>query len=101
MAERKEEMKIEAKILDQLIKEEIEKLLNEYVVPVGYSLSDWKVYRKKHKTTNADYHKEHPDRRWKVVHGHKAGEIGKSLPGMSDMSYEEATRAHAAIAMRG
>ena len=93
-------MLVEKKELDQLIKEEIEKLLNEYVVPVGFTLSDWKSYRTRHKTTNADYHKKHPGRRWKVVHGHKAGEIGKSLPGMGDMSYEEATRAHAAIAMR-
>lgn len=82
------------------ITETVDRLLNEFVVPVGYSLSSWKEYRKKNKKTNADYHKEHPDRRWKVVHGHKAGEIGKSLPGMSDMSYQEATRAHAAIAMR-
>jgi hypothetical protein len=86
--------------LDQLIREEIDRLLNEYVVPVSYSLSDWKKYREKYGIENADYHKKHPKTRWKVVHGHSKGEIGKSLPGMSDMSYQEATKAHAAIAMR-
>jgi len=34
------------------------------------------------------------------VHGHKKGEIGKALPGAGDLSYEKATRMHAAIAMR-
>jgi hypothetical protein len=86
--------------LDQLIREEIDTLLNEYVVPVSYSLSDWKKFRKEHSMSNAEYHKKHPKTRWKVVHGHSKGEIGKSLPGMSDMSYQEATKAHAAIAMR-
>ena len=92
-------MLVERKELDQLIKEEIEKLLNEYVVPVGFTLSDWKSYRTRHKITNADYHRKHPKRRWKVVHGHSKGEIGKSLPGMADMPYAEATKAHSAIAM--
>lgn len=86
--------------LRQIIKEELEKLLNEYVVPVSYTLEDWKAFRKKHNVSNAEYHKKHPSLRWKVVHGHKKGQIGDSLKGMSDMSYQEATKAHAAIAMR-
>jgi hypothetical protein len=86
-------------ILEQIIKEEYDKLLNEFVVPVGFSLSDWKAFRKKHGITNAKYHKEHPRRKWKVVHGHKKGHIGEPLKGMSNMSYRKATKAHAAIAM--
>lgn len=86
--------------LDQLIREEYDKLLNEYVVPVSYTLEDWKAFRKKHNVSNAEYHKKHPSLRWKVVHGHKKGQIGDSLKGMSDMSYQEATKAHAAIAMQ-
>jgi hypothetical protein len=86
--------------LEQIIKEEYEKLLNEFVVPVGFSLSKWKQFRKKHNTTNAQYHKKHPRRKWKVVHGHKEGHIGEPLKGMGRMSYQKATRAHAAIAMK-
>jgi hypothetical protein len=86
--------------LEQIIKEEYDKLLNEFVVPVGISLSDWKAFRKKHSITNAEYHKKHPRRKWKVVHGHKEGHIGEPLKGMSKMSYRKATKAHAAIAMR-
>jgi len=86
--------------LEQIIKEEYEKLLNEFVVPVGFSLSDWKAFRKKHGITNVKYHKEHPETKWKVVHGHKEGHIGEPLKGMENMSYQKATKAHAAIAMR-
>lgn len=93
-------MPIKPVLLERIIREEYEKLLNEFVVPVTYSLSDWKAYRKKNKISNAEYHREHPETRWKVVHGHKEGEIGKSLKGLSDLSYEKATKAHAAIAMR-
>jgi hypothetical protein len=85
--------------LEQIIREEYDKLLNEFVVPVGISLSDWKAFRKKHSITNAEYHKKHPRRKWKVVHGHKEGHIGEPLKGMSKMSYRKATKAHAAIAM--
>jgi hypothetical protein len=93
-------MPIRRKLLERIIKEEYEKLLNEFVVPVGFSLSKWKQYQEKHNITNAEYHKEHPETKWKVVHGHKEGHIGKPLKGMANMSYKEATRAHAAIAMR-
>jgi hypothetical protein len=93
-------MSPEEVFLEQIIKEEYEKLLNEFVVPVGFSLSKWKRHRKKHGITNAKYHKDHPKTKWKVVHGHKKGHIGEPLKGMENMSYQKATKAHAAIAMR-
>jgi len=71
----------------------------EYVVPSGFSLSNWKKYKKKHKITNADYHKENPGKKWKVVHGHKSGEIGKPLKGDINLSYEKANKIHRAIVM--
>jgi hypothetical protein len=92
-------MPIRRNLLERIIKEEYEKLLNELVVPVGFSLSKWKQHRKKHNITNAEYHKEHPETKWKVVHGHKEGHIGEPLKGMENMSYQKATKAHAAIAM--
>jgi len=92
-------MPVKRKLLEQIIKEEYDKLLNEFVVPVGFSLPKWKQHRKKHNITNAEYHKEHPETKWKVVHGHKEGHIGEPLKGMENMSYQKATKAHAAIAM--
>jgi hypothetical protein len=92
-------MPIRRNLLERIIKEEYEKLLNEFVVPVGFSLPKWKQHRKKHNITNAEYHKEHPETKWKVVHGHKEGHIGEPLKGMENMSYQKATKAHAAIAM--
>jgi len=92
-------MPIRRNFLETIIKEEYEKLLNEFVVPVGFSLSKWKQHRKKHNITNAEYHKEHPETKWKVVHGHKEGHIGEPLKGMENLSYQKATKAHAAIAM--
>ena len=74
-------------------------LMIEYVVPKGFSLERWKVYRKKNKVTNKEYSKTNPGARWKIVHGHKKGEVGEPLPGMDDMSYEKATKTHTAIAM--
>lgn len=74
--------------------------INEYVVPMGFSLKSWKAYRKKHKITNAEYRKKHPDKKWKVVHGHKKGEVGKPLNKKSvNISYNKANRMHSAIAM--
>lgn len=90
-------MPVNRLLLERTIKEEYDRLLNEFVVPVTYSLSKWKKYRKENNITNAEYHKEHPETKWKVVHGHKEGEIGKSLKGLSNISYEKATKAHAAI----
>jgi hypothetical protein len=74
--------------------------LKEYVVPMGYSLKAWKAHRKKHKITNAQWHKENPGRKWKVVHGHKKGEIGEPVNDKAtNMSYEAANKMHAAIAI--
>ena len=76
-----------------------EVILSEYVVPMGFSLKSWKKHKKKHKVSNADYHKENPDKKWKVVHGHKKGKIGEPLPGLSNVSYDKANKAHTAIVM--
>ncbi len=89
-----------------LLKEQLEKVLKEnfifeFVVPMGYSLVAWKEYKEKNKISNADYYKKHPDKKWKVVHGHKAGKIGKSLPGLNNISYNKANKAHSAIVMSG
>ena len=93
-------MPVNRLLLERVIKEEYDRLLNEFVVPMSYSLSKWKKYRKEHNITNAEYHKEHPGTKWKVVHGHKEGDIGEPLKGLSNISYEKATKAHAAIAIR-
>jgi hypothetical protein len=74
--------------------------LVEYVVPVGYSLERWQAKRKEDKITNADWHKDHPEARWKVVHGHKKGEIGDPVNDKAkNMSYEDANKMHSAIAI--
>jgi len=74
-------------------------ILNEYVVPMGFSLSMWKKHKKKYKISNVQFHKKHPDRAWKVVHGNKKGEVGKSLKGLNNISYNKANKAHSAIVM--
>ncbi len=83
--------------------------VDEYVVPKNKSLSSWKkqkidckTKKKKNKKTkcpasNSEYNKLYPKSKWKVVHGKKKGKIGTSLPGMNDMSYSKATKAHSAI----
>ena len=76
-----------------------ESLLQEYVVPMGFSLSSWKAHKKKHKISNADYNREHPGKKWKVVHGHKQGKVGKPLPGLNKVSYSKANKAHSAVVM--
>jgi hypothetical protein len=89
-------------LLKELVRLLIEDdLINEYVVPMGFSLDSWKKYKKKHKTSNSQYHKDNPGKKWKVVHGHKKGEIGKPLPGLSNVSYNKATKAHSGIVMGG
>jgi len=63
-------------------------------------LTSWKAYRKKDKITNADYHKEHPDKKWKVVHGHKKGAVGEPINDKAtNMSYAAANKMHSAIAI--
>lgn len=74
--------------------------LLEYIVPKNVSWDEWKKMRKKGMTP-AKYHKKNPKSKFKVVHGHKKGEIGKALPGAGDLSYEKASKMHSAIAMRG
>lgn len=72
--------------------------LNEYVVPMGFSLKRWKKYRKKNKITNKKYHEEHPGKKWKVVHGNKKGEVGKPVnKGAKNLSYDKANDMHQAI----
>ncbi len=83
----------------RLLREYIRSVLFEFVVPKGYSLSSWKAHRKKQCITNTEYAKENPGMRWKVVHGHKKGKVGEPLPGMDDMSYTAANKAHSAVAM--
>ena len=74
-------------------------LLLEYVVPMGFNLDDWISFRKKHEISNKDYHLKHRDKKWKVVHGHtdSKGKRGDALPGLNNISYEKATKAHSAI----
>lgn len=74
-----------------------ESLLLEYVVPMGWSLEKWKAHKEKTNTSNKDYHLEHPDKKWKVVHGNKAGKVGEPIEGLNDISYDKASRAHKAI----
>jgi len=70
----------------------------KFMVPQHMSLSEWNEYKKKHKINGpADYHKKFPNAKWKIVHGNKKGEIGKPLKGMTNMSYAEAVKAHAAV----
>lgn len=70
----------------------------EFVVPMGISLEEWKKMQKKGMTAKK-YHEEHPDKKFKVVHGHKRGEIGKPLPGATNLSYEKASKQHKAIVL--
>lgn len=70
----------------------------EYVVPKNLSWKEWKRMRA-NGMTPAKYHEDNPKSRFKIVHGHKRGLIGKALPGAGDLSYEKAKKMHAAIAM--
>jgi hypothetical protein len=72
--------------------------LFEYIVPMGISWNRWKGMRKKG-WTPARWHKEHPDSKFKIVHGHKKGSIGKPLPGATGLSYERAKKMHSAIVL--
>ena len=92
---------IEQELLKEIVSIIVEgfRRLDEYVVPMGFSLEAWKSFRKKNKVSNKDYHKEYPDKKWKVVHGHKRGQVGKALPGLNDVSYEKASKAHRGIVM--
>jgi hypothetical protein len=72
--------------------------LLEYVVPMGISWKRWKKMRSDGMSP-AEYHKKNPGTRFKIVHGHKKGEIGKPLPGATNLSYEKAIKMHSAISL--
>ena len=76
-----------------------EYLLMEFVVPMGFSLESWNKYKDEHSISNKEYHQQNPDKKWKVVHGHKKGHIGEPLPGLEDISYGKASKAHKAIVL--
>ena len=76
--------------------EESECLL-EFVVPMGWSLSDWKAHKKEKNINNSEYHKQNPDKNWTVVHGTKKGKVGEPIEGATNMSYKEASKMHQAI----
>jgi hypothetical protein len=71
--------------------------LVEYVVPMGWSLEKWNAHKKENNISNKEYHKQNPDKHWKVVHGKMRGKIGEPLEGLNDISYEKASKAHKAI----
>ena len=71
----------------------------EYVVPDNLSWEEWKKMKIKGMTP-VKYHKENPKARFKVVHGNKKREIGKTLPGANDLSYDKASQMHTAIVMQ-
>jgi len=68
----------------------------KYIVPQNMSLTQWLKYRDKNKISAKNYDKTHKTK-WKVVHGHKKGHIGKALPGASNLTYEQASKMHQAI----
>lgn len=72
--------------------------IEEYVVPMGYSLEQWKKKKKKEKISNKDYAEKTKGDKWKVVHGKKKGKIGKPVnKSAKNLSYEKATKMHTAI----
>lgn len=68
----------------------------EYVVPQHMTLNEWLAYREKHKITAKEYAKKHPKAKWKVVHSNPK-QRGQVVKGMSNMTYNQAKKAHAAI----
>ena len=72
-----------------------EYILNEYVVPMNYSLKDWK----KTGMSPKEYNEKHSGAKWKVAHGHaeKRNKVGDTIKG--DLSYEKAQSMHTAIIM--
>lgn len=87
-------MKVTKKQLQELVRSS----LQEYVVPMGYSLKQWKKKKKKEKITNKQYAEKTKGDKWKVVHGHKKGKIGKPVnKSATNLSYAKANKMHAAI----
>ena len=85
--------------------------VDEYVVPVGYSLDSWIAKKNKDNVSNKQYADDTKGDRWKVVHGKtrpkrkskKGRSLKKTKRGMpindkaKDLSYSKATRIHNAI----
>ena len=72
--------------------------IDEYVVPMGYSLKQWKKKKKKEKISNKDYAEKTKGDKWKVVHGKTKGKIGKPIGDHTkNLSYKKATAMHTAI----
>ena len=89
-----QKMKITKKRLQELVRYSIQ----EYVVPMGYSLKQWKKKKKKEKISNKDYAEKTKGDKWKVVHGKKRGKVGKPVnKSAKNLSYAKATRMHTAI----
>ena len=85
--------------------------IDEYVVPMGYSLEKWLKKKKKEKLTNKEYADETTGDKWKVVHGKtrpaRKGKGGRKLKptkrgsvinkSAKNLSYKKATNLHTAI----
>ena len=86
------------KITEHQLRIIIRESLKEYVVPMGYSLKQWKKKKKKEKISNKDYATKTKGDKWKVVHGKKRGEVGKPVnKSAKNLSYSKATKMHTAI----
>lgn len=86
------------KLFKQALENLASKSLQEYVVPMGYSLKRWKKKKKKEKITNKEYAEKTKGDKWKVVHGHKKGKIGQPVnKSATNLSYTKANKMHAAI----
>ena len=87
-------MKITKKQLQEIVRSS----LQEYVVPMGYSLKQWKKKKKKEKISNKDYAEKTKGDKWKVVHGKSKGKVGKPInKSATNLSYGKAMKMHTAI----
>jgi len=101
-------MKLTEAKLRSLIREV---LLQEYVVPMGYSLDAWLKHKKETGVSNKEYAEEKTGDKWKVVHGKtrkaRKGKSGQDLKATkrgtpinksaTNLSYSAATKLHQAI----
>lgn len=93
------------------LRNEIRKIIKEYVVPMGYSLDSWQEKKKKDDITNKEYAEATDGDKWKVVHGktrpNRKGKKGRKLSSTKrgepvnkssvNLSYDKATKMHSAI----
>lgn len=93
------------------LRNEIRKIIKEYIVPMGYSLDSWQEKKKKDNITNKDYADKTDGDKWKVVHGKtrpaRKGKNGRSLDptkkgdpvnkSATNLSYNKASSMHSAI----